>query len=61
MAATQPFFLLLTFGYKLIKQTRMFSLDEMVFDQGSVPQLRDEDTDVPKNWLERFLQWVRII
>ncbi|KAH9891921.1 amino acid permease-domain-containing protein [Cubamyces lactineus] len=56
-----PFFLLLTFGYKLIKQTRMFSLDEMVFDQGSVPQLRDEDTDAPKHWLEKFLQWVRII
>ncbi|CDO72292.1 hypothetical protein BN946_scf184970.g144 [Trametes cinnabarina] len=55
-----PFFLLLTFGYKLIKQTRMLSLDEMVFDRGTVPPLTG-DEDVPKNWLERFLQWLRVI
>ncbi|KAI9068733.1 hypothetical protein FKP32DRAFT_1587420 [Trametes sanguinea] len=55
-----PFFLLLTFGYKLIKQTRMLSLDEMVFDRGTVPPLND-DPERPKNPLERFLQWLRII
>ncbi|KAL1946120.1 hypothetical protein VTO73DRAFT_15247 [Trametes versicolor] len=55
-----PFFLLLTFGYKLIKQTQMTPLDEMVFYRGRVPP-RDMDNEAPKNRLERFLQWTRII
>ncbi|KAJ2971998.1 hypothetical protein NUW54_g12366 [Trametes sanguinea] len=44
----------------LIKQTRMLSLDEMVFDRGTVPPL-NADPERPKNPLERFLQWLRII
>ncbi|KAI8986293.1 amino acid permease-domain-containing protein [Trametes punicea] len=55
-----PFFLLLTFGYKLIKQTKMWSLDDMVFDRGRVPPYHG-DIEAPKNWLERFLQWLRLI
>ncbi|KAL1946117.1 hypothetical protein VTO73DRAFT_15244 [Trametes versicolor] len=55
-----PFFLLLTFGYKLIKQTRMTPLDEMVFYRGRVPSF-DPLEDEPKNWLEKLLQWVRVI
>ncbi|KAI0642859.1 amino acid permease-domain-containing protein [Trametes meyenii] len=50
-----PFFLLLTFGYKLIKQTQMTPLDEMVFIRGRVPPY-DAKEDEPKNWLERVLQ-----
>ncbi|KAI0671245.1 amino acid permease-domain-containing protein [Trametes maxima] len=50
-----PFFLLLTFGYKLIKQTQMTPLDEMVFIRGRVPPY-DAKKDEPKNWLERLLQ-----
>ncbi|OJT02167.1 hypothetical protein TRAPUB_7282 [Trametes pubescens] len=55
-----PFFLLLTFGYKLIKQTQMTPLEEMVFYRGRVPPF-DEHNEAPKNRLERFLQWTRII
>ncbi len=60
MLSLQPLFLFLTFGYKLIKQTRMTPLDEMVFYRGRVPSY-DPRKDEPKNWLERLLQWVRII
>ncbi|EIW52347.1 uncharacterized protein TRAVEDRAFT_75343 [Trametes versicolor FP-101664 SS1] len=55
-----PFFLLLTFGYKLIKQTQMTRLDEMVFYRGRIPPF-DPRNEEPKNRLERFLQWIRII
>ncbi|KAI0775611.1 amino acid permease-domain-containing protein [Trametes elegans] len=55
-----PFFLLLTFGYKLIKQTQMTAVDEMVFFRGRVPPYNPHE-EAPKNWLERLLQWVRII
>lgn len=51
---------MLTFGYKLIKQTRMTPLDEMVFYRGRVPSF-DPLEDEPKNWLEKLLQWVRVI
>ncbi|KAI0350171.1 hypothetical protein OH77DRAFT_1431318 [Trametes cingulata] len=55
-----PFFLLLTFGYKLIKQTQMISLDEMVFYRGRVVPY-DPSDDEPQNRLERLLQWIRFI
>ncbi|OJT02169.1 hypothetical protein TRAPUB_7284 [Trametes pubescens] len=55
MLSLQPLFLFLTFGYKLIKQTRMTPLDEMVFYRGRVPSY-DPRKDEPKNWLERLLQ-----
>ncbi|KAI0369433.1 hypothetical protein BV20DRAFT_968017 [Pilatotrama ljubarskyi] len=55
-----PFFLLLTFGYKLIKQTQMISLDEMVFYRGRVVPY-DAQEDEPRNRLERLLRWIRFI
>ncbi|KAI0629930.1 amino acid permease-domain-containing protein [Trametes polyzona] len=55
-----PFFLLLTYGYKLIKQTQMTPLEEMVFTRGRVPP-RDPDEENPKNRFERLLRWIRII
>lgn len=38
----------------------MTPLDEMVFYRGRVP-LFDPLEDEPKNWLEKLLQWVRVI
>ncbi|KAH9849492.1 amino acid permease-domain-containing protein [Lenzites betulinus] len=55
-----PFFLLLTFGYKLIKQTKMISTDEMAFFQGRIPPYNPDD-EGPKNWLQRCLEWIQII
>ncbi|KAI0823275.1 amino acid permease-domain-containing protein [Trametes gibbosa] len=55
-----PFFLLLTFGYKLIKQTKMISTDEMAFFRGSVPPYNSDD-ERPKSWLQRLLERIRII
>ncbi|KAI0747491.1 amino acid permease-domain-containing protein [Fomes fomentarius] len=54
-----PFFLLLTFGYKLIKQTRMISLDRMSFDPGRRPPPVPEEE--PKGRLERVLAWLMFI
>ncbi|KAI0687057.1 amino acid permease-domain-containing protein [Earliella scabrosa] len=53
-----PFFLLLTFGYKLIKQTEMIPLEKMTFDPGDRP---DPEADVPKGKLEKLLAWLMII
>ncbi|TFK85813.1 hypothetical protein K466DRAFT_494033 [Polyporus arcularius HHB13444] len=55
-----PFFLLLTFGYKLIKQTEMIPLDSMTFYQGEIPPY-DPSTDEPKGRVERFLAWLMVI
>ncbi|KAI1789950.1 amino acid permease-domain-containing protein [Ganoderma leucocontextum] len=55
-----PFFLLLTFGYKLIKQTEMIPLEKMTFYQGQLPPYNPED-DEPKGWLEKLLAWLLLI
>ena len=56
----QPFFLLLTFGYKLIKQTEMMPLEKMTFNQGRLPDNNPEDNE-PKGRLERLLAWLLLI
>ena len=56
----QPFFLLLTFGYKLIKQTEMIPLEQMTFYQGQLPPFNPEDNE-PKGWLEKLLAWLLLI
>ncbi|KAM5541211.1 hypothetical protein V8D89_005140 [Ganoderma adspersum] len=55
-----PFFLLLTFGYKLIKQTEMIPLEQMTFYQGQLPPYNPEDNE-PKGWLEKLLAWLLLI
>ncbi|KAM5541192.1 hypothetical protein V8D89_005121 [Ganoderma adspersum] len=55
-----PFFLLLTFGYKLIKQTEMIPLEKMTFYQGQLPDNNPEDNE-PKGRLERLLAWLWFI
>ncbi|KAM5541193.1 hypothetical protein V8D89_005122 [Ganoderma adspersum] len=55
-----PFFLLLTFGYKLIKQTEMIPLENMTFYQGQLPPYNPEDNE-PKGWLEKLLAWLLLI
>ncbi|PIL34844.1 transporter [Ganoderma sinense ZZ0214-1] len=55
-----PFFLLLTFGYKLIKQTEMIPLEKMTFYQGQLPPYNPEDNE-PKGWLEKLLAWLLLI
>ncbi|KAM5541191.1 hypothetical protein V8D89_005120 [Ganoderma adspersum] len=55
-----PFFLLLTFGYKLIKQTEMIPLEKMTFYQGQLPDNNPEDNE-PKGRLERLLAWLWLI
>ena len=56
----QPFFVLLTFGYKLIKQTEMIPLEKMTFYQGQLPPFNPEDNE-PKGWLEKLLAWLLLI
>ena len=56
----QPFFLLLTFGYKLIKQTKMIRLEDMTFYRGR-KRGEDSEEDAPNGYLERFLTWLLII
>ncbi|KAI0738821.1 amino acid permease-domain-containing protein [Daedaleopsis nitida] len=55
-----PFFLLLTFGYKLIKQTEMMPLDKMTFHPGQRPAY-DPNADKPHGRLERLLAWLMVI
>ncbi|KAI0687059.1 amino acid permease-domain-containing protein [Earliella scabrosa] len=55
-----PFFLLLTFGYKLIKQTKMIRLEDMTFYRGR-KRGEDSEEDAPNGYLERFLTWLLII
>ncbi|KAH9919158.1 uncharacterized protein BXZ73DRAFT_104990 [Epithele typhae] len=52
-------FVLLTFGYKLIKQTEMMPLDKMTFFRGHVPPQPQEYE--PTGFLERFLAWLMVI
>ena len=51
--------MLLTFGYKLIKQTQMIPLDEMTFDRGKVPTLPQGDELHGR--LEKLLAWLMVI
>ena len=51
---------MLTFGYKLIKQTEMIRLEDMTFYPGR-QQAEDPEADTPKGYLERFLAWLLII
>ena len=50
----------MTFGYKLIKQTEMISLDQMTFYQGRLPPY-DPTADEPQGKLEKFLAWLMVI
>ena len=52
--------MLLTFGYKLIKQTEMIPLEQMTFYQGQLPPFNPEDNE-PKGWLEKLLAWLLLI
>ena len=52
--------MLLTFGYKLIKQTEMIPLENMTFYQGQLPQYNPEDSEL-KGCLEKLLAWLLLI
>jgi len=49
-----PLFVLLTFGYKLIYQTKLVPLDEMTFSREDVPEKLEED-DPPRNIWEKII------
>ncbi|KAH8082453.1 amino acid permease-domain-containing protein [Cristinia sonorae] len=51
-----PFFLLLTFGYKLIHRTKMVGLDEMTFERKNVPE--PEHPPEPKSKAEGIMRWL---
>ncbi|RPD71596.1 hypothetical protein L226DRAFT_171196 [Lentinus tigrinus ALCF2SS1-7] len=55
-----PFFLLLTFGYKLIKQTETIPLDKMTFARGRIPPC-EPIPEEPRGRIERLLEWLTII
>ena len=59
MVTLQPIFMLLLFGYKLIKQTKMITLEEMTFDQVRTPKYVPEAE--PQGWLKRLLAWLMLI
>lgn len=49
----QPFFLLLTFGYKLIHRTEMVKVEEMTFPSKNIPPPEPEpksDSIIDKVW-----------
>jgi len=50
-----PFFILLTFGYKLIHRTRMVKLDEMTFSREDVPEEIEPEGE-PRNFYERIMR-----
>ena len=56
----QPFFILLTYGYKLIKQTEMIPLDKMTFYRGEIPPIEPDEAE-PQGWIERVLHWLTVI
>ena len=56
----KPFFVLLTFGYKLINQTEMIPLEKMTFDRGKVPPMKPDEPE-PDGWVERVLRWLTVI
>lgn len=55
----KPFFLLLTFGYKLIYQTKMISLDEMDFSRINVDEDAQRDPDY-RSPLARMMGWLLV-
>ncbi|KAK7682321.1 hypothetical protein QCA50_014525 [Cerrena zonata] len=52
-----PFFLLLTFGYKLIYQTKMVKLEEMSFSRENIPEPVERK---PTTRREGFLRWLLV-
>lgn len=54
-----PFFFLLTFGYKLIYQTKMISLDDMDFSQVNVDEDAQRDPEYSSP-LARVLGWLLV-
>ncbi|KAH9948277.1 amino acid permease-domain-containing protein [Amylocystis lapponica] len=52
-----PFFILLTFGYKLIHKTKLVRLDEMTFSREVVPE-KVEDELEPRNIWERITKLI---
>ncbi|KAI0073009.1 hypothetical protein K474DRAFT_1604052 [Panus rudis PR-1116 ss-1] len=50
-----PFFLLLTFGYKLIHQTKMLSVEEMSFDVSSPALPKEEEVKSKREGIMRWL------
>ncbi len=57
-AVFQAIFVLLTFGYKLIHQTRMVSVEEMPFDRGNVPP-QEEETE-HEGWWNKIIGWALV-
>lgn len=55
----QPFFLLLTFGYKLIHQTKMIKLEDMDFSRGDVNEEEQKDPVYSSAW-RRILGWLLV-
>ncbi|TCD65856.1 hypothetical protein EIP91_002117 [Steccherinum ochraceum] len=54
-----PFFLLLTFGYKLIHRTKMVRLDEMTFEGKNIPE--PEEPPAARSRREGLLRWMLLI
>ncbi|KAI0930952.1 hypothetical protein AcW1_007164 [Taiwanofungus camphoratus] len=52
-----PFFMLLTFGYKLVHQTKMVKLDEMDFSRQNVPEFAEHE-EIPRNIFDKILQTI---
>lgn len=55
---SQPFFLLLTFGYKLIHQTKMVRYQDMNFSRGNVPPRVDDP--VSHRFVDKILGWLLV-
>ena len=53
----KPFFLLLTYGYKLVHQTKMIKLDEMQFSRENVDPTAMEDPPY-ENSFQKFFGWI---
>jgi amino acid permease len=54
----QPIFLLLVFGYKLLRQTTMVKVADMRFTRGDLAEEDDEDDELPKKGWKRFWNWI---
>ena len=55
----QPFFLLLTFGYKMIHQTKMIPVHEMQFERQNVDAAAQEDPPY-LDALQRLFGWLLV-
>lgn len=49
--------MLLTFGYKLVHQTKMVKLDEMDFSRQNVPEFAEHE-EIPRNIFDKILQTI---